>query len=107
MNPEFQQPEWNFEQQPYPEGADETDVNLRAYFDRMADAKMGEYDRAWDDARVMEWDGNFRSDGCLMLICCERDVGVAEYRRVLEQAMAYRAKRRSDGRRKDRHPPAT
>lgn len=83
-------PVWNFEQQPYPEGADETDVNLRAYFDRMADEKMRSYDPAWPDARVIEWDANFRSDGCLMLICCERDVGVAEYRRVLEACLRYR-----------------
>ncbi len=90
MSLEFQQPAWNFEQQPYPEGADETDVNLRAYFDRMPDAKMREYEAAWPDERVIEWDGNFRADGCLMLICCERDVEIAEYRRVLEACIAYR-----------------
>jgi hypothetical protein len=33
----------------------------------------------------MEWDGNFRSDGGLMLVCCERDVDVGEFRRVLEE----------------------
>jgi hypothetical protein len=38
----------------------------------------------------MEWDGNFRSDGALMLVCCERDVDVVEYRRVLEQLRQFR-----------------
>jgi len=38
----------------------------------------------------MEWDGNFRSDGALMLVCCERDVDVAEFRRVLEEHLAFR-----------------
>ena len=42
---------------------DETSFNLRAYFDRMPDEKMREYFPAWSDERVMEWDGNFRSDG--------------------------------------------
>jgi hypothetical protein len=84
------QPRWNFEQQPYAAGSDETDVNLRAYFDRMADGKMREYQREWSDEEVIAWDGNFRSDGCLMLICCERDVTVGEYRRVLEAAIEYR-----------------
>jgi hypothetical protein len=39
---------------------------------------------------VVEWDGNFRDDGALMIACCERDVDVTEYRRVLELASAYR-----------------
>ncbi len=90
MTAEFEQPHWNFEQQPYPAGSDETDVNLRAYFDRMPDAKMRQYQAAWPAGRLMEWDGNFRADGCLMLICCERDVAVDEYRRVLEECIAYR-----------------
>ena len=38
----------------------------------------------------MDWDGNFRSDGGLMLVCCERDVDVGEFRRVLEEHLAYR-----------------
>ena len=28
---------------------------------------------------------NFRSDGALMLVCCERDVEIAEFRAVLEE----------------------
>jgi hypothetical protein len=36
----------------------------------------------------MEWDGNFKADGGLMLVCCERDVDVQEFRRVLERHLA-------------------
>ena len=39
----------------------------------------------------MEWDGNFKDgEESLFLICSERDVDIAEYRRVLHQAIAYR-----------------
>ena len=38
----------------------------------------------------MEWDGNFRSDGSLMLVCCERDIDVTEFRRVLAEHIKYR-----------------
>ena len=86
----MQQPIWNFEQEPYNEPTDETSYNLRAYFDRIDDAKMQQYDPSWSDDALMEWDGNFKSDGTLMIACCERDVDVEEYRRVLEQAVAYR-----------------
>lgn len=37
----------------------------------------------------MEWDDNFRDDGDLMLICCERDVDVAEFRRVVEEFIEF------------------
>lgn len=87
----MEQPIWNFEQQPWvDESPDETSINLRAYFDRMPDDKMQQYSPGWSDARVIEWDGNFRDDGALMIACCERDVDVGEYRRVLEQARVYR-----------------
>ncbi len=69
---------------------DETDVSLRAYISRLSDKHLAEYDPAWSDDRVMEWDGNFRSDGALMLVCCERDVDVEEFRRVLEEFLEYR-----------------
>jgi hypothetical protein len=39
---------------------------------------------------VIEWDGNFRSDGALMLVCCERDVEIDEYRAVLEEHIRRR-----------------
>ncbi len=75
-----------------PDGApgDETDVSLRAYFTRMSDAKLREYDPDWSDEQVTEWDGNFRSDGALMLVCCERDVDVEEYRKVLDEHLRMR-----------------
>ena len=87
----MEQPIWNFEQEPWEdERPDETSVNLRAYFDRMADEKMQQYSPEWSDEQVLEWDGNFKDDGALMIACCERDVDVAEYRRVLELARRYR-----------------
>jgi hypothetical protein len=86
----MQQPLWNFEQDPTTERMDETSFNLRAYFDRMADEKLREYSPSWSDAQVVQWDGNFKSDGELLLPCSERDVDVAEYRRVIEQCIRYR-----------------
>jgi hypothetical protein len=87
----MEQPIWNFEQEPWgDERPDETSINLRAYFDRMPDEKMREYSPVWNDDQVIEWDGNFRNDGALMIACCERDVEIGEYRRVLEQARKYR-----------------
>lgn len=86
----MEQPIWNFEQEPSGEPLDETGINLRAYFDRMPDEKMRQYSPAWTDDRVMEWDDNFRDDGNLFLLCCERDVDVTEYRKVLEQCIEYR-----------------
>ena len=87
----MEQPIWNFEQEPFvDEKPDETSINLRAYFDRMDDEKMQQYSPDWTDDQVVYWDGNFRNDGALMIACCERDVEVGDYRRVLEQAIAYR-----------------
>ena len=86
----MKQPIWNFEQEPTVEPQDETGVNLRAYFDRMDDEKMRQYVPTWTGQQVMEWDGNFRDDGMLMLFCCERDVDIEEYRQVLEECIAYR-----------------
>jgi hypothetical protein len=75
---------------------DETDVSLRAYLSRLSDGHLARYDPRWSDEEVMAWDGNFRSDGALMLVCCERDVDVREFRRVLEQHLAYRRKAASE-----------
>jgi hypothetical protein len=91
----MQQPTWNFEQEPWDGPHDETDINLRAYFDRVPDEKMRQYRPDWSDEQVIEWDGNFKkdTDGSepeLMLGCSEREVYTDEYRRVLEQAIAYR-----------------
>jgi len=86
----MEQPVWNFEQEPYDDRRDETAVNLRAYFDRMPDEKMQQYRSAWTDEQLIEWDNNFRDDGNLMLLCCEREVEVREYRSVLENCINYR-----------------
>jgi hypothetical protein len=87
----MEQPIWNFEEEPWgDELPDETSVNLRAYFDRMPDEKMRAYSPEWSDERILEWDGNFKSDGALMIACSERDVDIAEYRRVMELARQYR-----------------
>jgi hypothetical protein len=82
--------ELDFERLPGDGPLDETDVALRAYFARLTDAHLNEYDPAWPDERVVEWDGQFRSDGALMLACCERDVSIREYRQVLEKHLAHR-----------------
>lgn len=71
---------------------DETDIGLRAYLTRISDEKLAKYDPSWTDDQVMEWDGNFRDDGNLMLVCCERDIDVEEFRRVLAVHMQERQK---------------
>ncbi|MCI0664361.1 MAG: hypothetical protein L0220_25160 [Acidobacteria bacterium] len=86
----MEQPIWNFEQEPTDELLDETGINLRAYFDRMDNEKLRQYDSSWSNEYLIEWDGNFRDDGFLMMFCCERDVDVGEYRRVLEECIEYR-----------------
>jgi len=68
---------------------DETDINLRGYITQIPREKLQEYDPTWTDEEVMRWDGNFREDGDLMLVCCERDVDVEEFREVLEGWIAH------------------
>ena len=80
----------DYEHPPGSPPLDETDVNLRAYLAALSDVHLREYDPSWTDEQVIEWDGNFRSDGHLMLVCCERDVDVAEYRRVLVEHLVLR-----------------
>ena len=70
---------------------DETDINFRAYLSRIPDEKLRQYDPRWSNEQVIEWDGNFRSDGALMLVCCERDIEIDEYRRVLEEHLQRRS----------------
>lgn len=89
-------PLWNFEQEPCAEPLDETGINLRAYFDLMPDEKMRQYEFNWNDDQVVDWDDNFRDDGNLMLLCCERSVEVGEYRRVLESCVEYRNRVREE-----------
>ena len=81
---------WNFEQEPSNEPIDETAINLRAYFDAIPDEKLKQYSPEWSDEQTIDWDNNFRDDGNLMLLCCERDVEVNEYRVVLEKCIDYR-----------------
>jgi hypothetical protein len=80
----------DFEHLPCDGPLDETDVNLRAYLALLSDEHLAQYDPAWTDEQVMEWDGNFRNDEVLMLICCERDIDVPEFRRVLAEHIKYR-----------------
>lgn len=89
--------ELDFEQLPDDGPLDETDVSLRAYLARLTDEHLTQYDPAWSDDRVMEWDGNFRSDGALMLTCCERDVEIAEFREVLERHLKLRRSHAAGG----------
>lgn len=79
----------DFEKWPSDQPLDETDLSLRAYVSRLSAERLREYDPKWTDERVVEWDGNFRSDGALMLVCCERDVDVREFRRVLEEYLRF------------------
>ena len=69
---------------------DETEVSLRAYLARLSDEHLSQYDPAWTDEQVQAWDGNFRSDGALMLVCCERDIDVGDFRRALAEHLRYR-----------------
>jgi hypothetical protein len=85
------QPIWNFEQEPFvDEDPDETSYNLRAYFDRMDDGKIQQYRSEWSGEQLIDWAADFKNDGTLMIACCERDIDVDEYRRVLELAIEYR-----------------
>lgn len=63
---------------------------LRHYISSLSDERVSEYRQQWSDEQVKEWCGDFRSDGALMLVCCERDVEVGEFREVLEEYIAYR-----------------
>lgn len=69
---------------------DETDVSLRAYLTSLSDDHLALYDPSWTDEQVLAWDSNFRSDGALMLVCCERDIDVAEFRQALDEHLRYR-----------------
>ena len=80
----------DYEHLPGDEPLDETDVSLRAYLSRISDEHLALYDPAWTDEEVRAWDGNFRSDGALMLVCCERDIDVTEFRRALNEHPRYR-----------------
>ncbi len=79
-----------FEEAPYADIPDETEVNLRAHFDSLSDEKLQTINLSWGDEQLQDWDGNFRSDGVLMMVCCDRDVEMDEYRKVLSEFLKYR-----------------
>ena len=79
-----------FEHLPEDKPMDETDMSLRYHFTEMSDEKIATYDPDMSDEALIEWDGNFREDGNLMLVCVERDVDIREYRAVLEEHLAFR-----------------
>jgi hypothetical protein len=88
---ESPEPDWNFEGEPPFEEMSEVGINLCAYFDAMSDSKLRTYSPASTDAELMEWDGNFKSDGDLLLPCCEsEEVDPAMYRRFIEACIRYR-----------------
>jgi hypothetical protein len=80
----------DYEHLPGDKPLDETDVSLRAHLARLSDEHLVRYDPSWSDEEVRAWDGNFRSDGALMLVCCERDIDVVEFREALEEHLRYR-----------------
>jgi hypothetical protein len=80
----------DYEHLPGDERLDETDVSLRAYLARLPDEHLAQYDLSWTDQQVEAWDGNFRSDGALMLVCCERDIDITDFRRALEKHLQHR-----------------
>ena len=78
----------NFER-PVGVAVDETDISLRAYMTRIPAKRLAQYLPSWSDEQVMKWDDNFRDDGELMLVCCERDVDVKMYRTVLHEFLEF------------------
>jgi hypothetical protein len=78
------------ERRPDGDPSDETDISLRAYMTKFSDERLRGYDPQWSDEQLVAWDGNFRSDGALMLVCCERDIEIEEYRTVLEEHVRRR-----------------
>ena len=82
--------EVNYEKMPATLNMDETDINVRAYFSRMSDDRLKEYQPEWTDEQLKAWDGNFRSDGALMLVCCERDIEADDYRQIIEEHIKLR-----------------
>ena len=83
-------PSIDYEHLPPGDAMDETDINLRTHFSRMSDEKLAKYSSNLTNEEVMEWDGDFKDDGSLMLTCSERDVMIDEYRAVLEVHIQHR-----------------
>jgi hypothetical protein len=87
----------DYERLPGDGDLDETDVALRAYLASRSEDHLRACNPAWTDDELMTWDGNFRSDGALMLVCCERDVDATEFREVLERHLDARLPNWRDG----------
>ena len=68
---------------------DETDRALRYYVSTLSEDQLKAYSPDWSDEKVKLWNNNFKNDGTLMLVCCERDVEVVEFRQVLEEYLQY------------------
>ena len=85
------EPNWNFEGEPPFEPRTEAGINLCADVDGMPDAKLKTFDPAMSDEDLMRWDGNFKSDGDMLLPCVEsEEVDVEMYRRYIAQCIRYR-----------------
>jgi len=85
------EPSWNFEGEPPFEPRTEAGINLCAYFDAMPDAKLKTFDPDMSDDELMRWDGNFKSDGDMLLPCTEsEEVEVEMYRRYIAECIRYR-----------------
>ena len=85
------EPSWNFEGEPPFEPRTEAGINLCAYFDAMPDAKLKTFDPDMSDDELMRWDGNFKSDGDMLLPCTEsEEVEVQMYRRYIAECIRYR-----------------
>jgi hypothetical protein len=85
------EPSWNFEGEPPFEPRTEAGINLCAYFDAMPDVKLKTFDPAMSDEELMRWDGNFKSDGDMLLPCTEsEEVDVEMYRRCIAECIRYR-----------------
>ena len=82
--------ELNYERLPAGKAMDETDISLRAYLAGLEESHLSKYNPSWTDDQVIAWDGNFRDGGALMLVCCERDVEIQEFRQVLVEHMQFR-----------------
>ena len=93
MNASDETPGPDYEKPPGSGPMDETDISLRAYLAGRTDEHLTRYDPTWTDDQVIEWDGNFRNDGNLMLVCCERDVDITEFREVLHEHLELRGLR--------------
>ena len=85
------EPPWNFEGEPPFEPRSEAGINLCAYLDAMPDSKLKTWNPEFSDVELMEWDGNFKSDGEMLLPCTESEEVDAEmYRRYIAACIRYR-----------------